>query len=306
MIDLKNLKNFDFNTLPVFLCVYKHTSILKASRELQLSSSNITHHLNKLRKYFNDPLFIRGGQGIYPTTFCKKLYQTLSPSFNQLCNFINEPKSKAEVTIYSPDGTMLGIINNYANSIGKDDAPKIIHYSLVSNIDTAMELFLFRKADIIITNEPIYSPAIECIKLYTIKLVLVCRKNHPRAATLLEHIDFKEKYSNELWVALNTDYKFYHAIRENKKLSKIIKDRKVVFESDSLNINMHFIENSDALGFVSETMLETLHPLRYANLIILPVPVVEVDFYINYRKNADSCVANVVEKLLSLRDKNQA
>ncbi len=54
-------------TLKTFLTVLEETSVSRAAEQLGVSQSAVSHTLDKLRKIFNDPLFIRIGRRIEPT-----------------------------------------------------------------------------------------------------------------------------------------------------------------------------------------------------------------------------------------------
>ena len=68
MANLYDLKKFDLNLLVIFECIYQHLSISKAAESLYITPSAVSQSLQRLRAQFNDPLFIRSGKGIAPTT----------------------------------------------------------------------------------------------------------------------------------------------------------------------------------------------------------------------------------------------
>ena len=54
-------------TLTTFLTVLEETSVSRAADRLGVSQSAVSHTLDKLRRIFGDPLFVRVGRGIEPT-----------------------------------------------------------------------------------------------------------------------------------------------------------------------------------------------------------------------------------------------
>jgi len=60
--------NLDGNTLKTFLTVLEEVSVSKAAVRLGVSQSAVSHTLDRLRTILDDPLFIRHGRGIVPTT----------------------------------------------------------------------------------------------------------------------------------------------------------------------------------------------------------------------------------------------
>ena len=57
----------DGHALKTFLTVLDETSVSRAANNLGVTQSAVSHTLDKLRKIFGDPLFIRVGRGIEPS-----------------------------------------------------------------------------------------------------------------------------------------------------------------------------------------------------------------------------------------------
>ena len=61
------LKNFDLNLLRIFNAIYETGSVSAAARKLAVSQPSVSRELNRLRDHFDDPLFVRSGNGVAPT-----------------------------------------------------------------------------------------------------------------------------------------------------------------------------------------------------------------------------------------------
>ncbi len=57
----------DLNLLVVFDAIYAEGSVTKAARTLHLSQPAVSHALGRLRRLFDDPLFVRQGRVMVPT-----------------------------------------------------------------------------------------------------------------------------------------------------------------------------------------------------------------------------------------------
>lgn len=68
-----NYSDFDGNTLLTFITVLEEASVSKAAVRLGVSQSAVSHTLDRLRKAFNDPLFVRDGRGIIATAKAQSL-----------------------------------------------------------------------------------------------------------------------------------------------------------------------------------------------------------------------------------------
>ena len=60
-------KSIDTNSLRLFLAVYDTGSLTGAAKILGVNQSTASHGLQKLRKIFDDQLFVKSGRGIVPT-----------------------------------------------------------------------------------------------------------------------------------------------------------------------------------------------------------------------------------------------
>lgn len=65
---MSGLKNLDLNLLVVFEAVYSSGNISRAARQLGMSQPTISNALRRLRDSLNDPLFVRAGRGVQPTS----------------------------------------------------------------------------------------------------------------------------------------------------------------------------------------------------------------------------------------------
>lgn len=91
------LEKFDLNLLVIFECIYQHLSISKAAESLYITPSAVSQSLQRLRAQFNDPLFIRSGKGIAPTTTGLNLHHHLEKNLRgleQTINIVNKSELK--------------------------------------------------------------------------------------------------------------------------------------------------------------------------------------------------------------------
>ncbi len=69
----KQDERLDLNLIPVFDALLKYRNVTRAAAALNMSQSGVSHALGRLRDFFGDPLFIRGGAGIMPTPRAERL-----------------------------------------------------------------------------------------------------------------------------------------------------------------------------------------------------------------------------------------
>lgn len=72
---MKLKSRIDLNLLAVFDAIYTRGSVTQAARHLHLTQSAISHALNRLRREFDDPLFVRSGNALVPTALARAIAQ---------------------------------------------------------------------------------------------------------------------------------------------------------------------------------------------------------------------------------------
>ena len=61
------LRQLDLNLLTIFDALLREQSVTRAAESLGVTQSAISHALNRLRDYFDDPLFVKAPEGMVPT-----------------------------------------------------------------------------------------------------------------------------------------------------------------------------------------------------------------------------------------------
>jgi DNA-binding transcriptional LysR family regulator len=67
------MRDLDLNLLPVLVALHRTRSVSKAAAALELSQPATSLALGRLRKAFDDPLFVRSPSGMLPTPRCTEL-----------------------------------------------------------------------------------------------------------------------------------------------------------------------------------------------------------------------------------------
>lgn len=70
----------DISLFLIFQHLIQYRNVTKTAKQLDLSQPAVSRKLAKLRAHFNDPLFVRTGQGLAPTPFAIEI----APSIQQL------------------------------------------------------------------------------------------------------------------------------------------------------------------------------------------------------------------------------
>ena len=68
-----NFRQLDLNLLRVLGAVYRSGSVTEAGHQLALSQPAVSNALARLRRYFEDPLFVPSPGGLHPTRLAQRV-----------------------------------------------------------------------------------------------------------------------------------------------------------------------------------------------------------------------------------------
>lgn len=283
MANLQDLKKLDLNLLVIFECIYLHRSVSKAAEALFLTPSAVSQSLQRLRNQLNDPLFIRSGKGISPTTVGTNLHIYLEDNLNQLEQTINimqgAPLRKSFV-IYCAQSLAIDFFPTLAEKFFQQSDYELIHYDSALKNETAEDLLIYRKADVIIGLTPILSHSIICKSCYSEETVLVCGVEHPRLKEKTDAVMLaQEKFT--LFQGTGQGQKDFHV-----KTDEALPERRIAFRSNSAMSILAMISKSELVGILPRSTYErykSLFPIkRLETVFTLP----KVEYYMAWNRAA--------------------
>jgi len=283
MANLYNLKKFDLNLLVIFECIYQHLSISKAAETLFITPSAVSQSLQRLRNQLSDPLFIRSGKGITPTTVGVNLHKHLEQNLNQLEQTINVMHGSAlekNFVIYCPQFLTQGRLLAPMKLLMREHNYELEFHDMMLSPDTAEDLLAYRKADLVFSFFPVSNRSIACSHFMTMDMVVVCREDHPRIgeSATLEALN-EEKYT--FYLSNEPGVKAFQANSENT-----FPDRKIGFRCDSFFTLLNMISVSNLLGYVPEGVYQRFHHTMKLKKVETPFTLPTIDIYMLYNRAA--------------------
>jgi DNA-binding transcriptional LysR family regulator len=88
-----DISRVDLNLLVVFDALLRTRSVSRAALELGISQPATSFALNRLRKLFEDPLFVRASHGVHPTARAESLESPLRSVLEQIRSGLLQPPS---------------------------------------------------------------------------------------------------------------------------------------------------------------------------------------------------------------------
>src|SRR5215216_4391766 len=87
---MTNLSRVDLNLLVVLDAIVTEGGVSRAATRLNLTQPAVSHALARLRELFDDPLFVREGRNLVPTSLTKRLIEPLRQSLLALGTLIDK------------------------------------------------------------------------------------------------------------------------------------------------------------------------------------------------------------------------
>lgn len=283
MANLYDLKKFDLNLLVIFECIYLHLSISKAAESLFITPSAVSQSLQRLRTQLNDPLFIRAGKGITPTTVAVNLHHHLDNNLNQLeqtLQMMNRTDLTKKFIVYAPQLLVIEPVRQLFLSLEQDRNLLIEHYDMIMSEQGAEELLSYRKADLVITTEPATSRSVVCQPLQSFDIVMVCRRNHPRLKSAVTLDDLLQ----EEHVSYIADDPLFKSIQSGSQ--RFFQERKISFRSNSVFALMNMISSSDLIGFVPDLVYHYFKDFLQLKSASTLVELPRITLYMIYNRSS--------------------
>lgn len=85
------LDNFDLNLLRVFDAIWREGQVTRAAQSLGMSQSALSSSLKRLREHLGDPLFIKTGRGMEPTSRAMALADEVAAVLDQVRHRVLAP-----------------------------------------------------------------------------------------------------------------------------------------------------------------------------------------------------------------------
>lgn len=192
-----NLRHVDLNLLVVFDALLRAGSVTRAAQQLGMSQPTTSLALNKLRKLFDDPLFVRTSGGISPTPRAERLATPVAEALDRIQSEVLQQQSfnasaQRSITLITPDIGELVFLPPIARHIaGLGAAVEIQTIDVpVSQIEPALRS---GEADLALGHYPgLQSAALYQQRLFTHSFVCLVRRTHPQIGTTMTRKQFVE------------------------------------------------------------------------------------------------------------------
>ncbi|MEO7149987.1 MAG: LysR family transcriptional regulator [Rhodanobacteraceae bacterium] len=187
---MNSLASIDLNLLVVFDAILKDRSITLAAQRIGLSQPAMSSALGRLRRLFNDPLFVRTATGMQPTPYA----QLLATPIQRACELIAgslqiggdfaPPSATRTFSLYITDIGAVVFLPKLMTALAAR-APHVKVQVLRIPERRAQDAMVAGEVDIAIGLFPDFKAGFFQQRLYGDEFVCVMRADHPQAEGLL-------------------------------------------------------------------------------------------------------------------------
>ncbi|PAN86446.1 LysR family transcriptional regulator [Enterobacter cloacae] len=283
MANLYDLKKFDLNLLVIFECIYQHLSISKAAETLYITPSAVSQSLQRLRNQLNDPLFIRSGKGITPTTVGVNLHHHLEQNLNQLeqtINIMNASALKKNFIVYSPQILTTENLITPLKLLMRHHNYEIELHDMLLTADSAEDLLAYRKADLIFSMAPVNNRSMVCVPYASYPVIMACSQDHPR----LKDVVTMEALQEEKFTVFLSDepgMKHYQS-----QIDKLHAEKNIGFRCDSVYTILAMISASHLIGNIPEALYEKYKEVMRLKKLDTPFTLPPLEVFMIYNRSA--------------------
>jgi DNA-binding transcriptional LysR family regulator len=283
MANLYDLKKFDLNLLVIFECIYQHLSISKAAETLYITPSAVSQSLQRLRNQLNDPLFIRSGKGITPTTVGVNLHHHLEQNLNQLeqtINIMHGSTLKKNFVVYSPQILTTENLLGPLKLLMREHNYEIELHDMLLSADSAEDLLAYRKADLIFSMAPVSNRSMICVPYASYSVLLVCSQDHPR----MKEVATMEELQEEKFTIFLSDepgVKTYQSMAE-----KVHAEKTIGFRCDSMFTIISMISASHLIGYIPKVLFDKYSEVLRLKKITAPFTLPSLNIFMIYNRSA--------------------
>ncbi len=277
------VKKCDLNLFLVFDTIYTERNLTQAAKSLSITQPAVSNALARLRKLFNDELFVRTARGMLPTPVADSISQNVSDALGMLNSSILEredfdPLSAERTYQFSMTDLAEAVVLPRLFPFFQQNAP---HVGLQSYYVRRTELArnLARgELDFAVDVPVIEDPQLCHQSLIRDEYVCVVRRGHPA---------LDKEFTLERFLSLQ----HIHVSSRKKGLGQV--DLALLKHESERRIKLRVQHYRVAAGIVNSTDLALSVPRFLAvkyDLEILPLPfdMANLDFHLYWHRQADS------------------
>ena len=263
----------DTKLLAVFDEVYKTRSVSRAGENLGLSQTSVSLALARMRRQFNDPLFVRTSDGMLPTPHAIMLVEPLRQALDLL------RKATQQQVVFDPatsirrfrismtDISHLQFLPALVQRVGK--LAPAVHIEMLRITSATPKLLEAGESDLAVGFMPELEAGFYQQKLFDQGFACVVRRNHPRIEAQMT----SSIYKRERHVAITAVGSGHDQVES--ALQRLGIDRTLALSLPTLPGLGNLIANTDLIATVPDGVAQMLVSIAKVKALALPFSLPE-------------------------------
>jgi DNA-binding transcriptional LysR family regulator len=261
----------DLKLLGILIELHRTGSVSQTAENLGLTQPAVSMSLARLRKYFDDPLFVSTRRGMEPTPHASTIIAGVKQAHDliraavEYRDTFDPTTSTRTFRIAATDIGQVVILPSLMNRLRTSAPLATVEFTNFS--DRSHAQLQAGDLDVALGFIPPLESGFHCQKLFTERFVCVARKQHPRVKQRLTLEDFERE--SHLTVATSGTG---HSVLE-KTLESMNVRRKVGLRVPNFVGLAPLVASTDLLATVPERLARIIVELVPARIYELPIPV---------------------------------
>lgn len=286
-----NLFDLDLKQLHVFLTLMREHNLTRAAELLEVTQPALSKTLAKLRAYFQDPLFIRVGHRMEPTSKAVELEPLVAEVFDRLTNLRAEhvpfdpATSRRAFRFCVVDAGIVRLLPPLLELIA-DKAPAIrldVEPLDLDRLETSLES---GRLDFAMGSYPSLSKRVRRQALFSVTYLSAVRRDHPRITSA----PTRQAFTAERHVVVSAAGTGHAHSRAERAIERAVPERNIVCRVPTFLTAAVIAGRSDAVVTLPEAVARIMAEHLGLRLFAPPVrmPRIDVSQYWHERFHRDA------------------
>jgi DNA-binding transcriptional LysR family regulator len=282
-----NLRNVDLNLLLIFETVFAAGSISGAAQQLSLTQPAVSNALARLREHFDDPLFVREGRGVKPTSRSQQMIEPVREALQLIRRQFDGDhvidlatyKRHFRVVVIDPLEALMmpGLLREITRR-----APHIVVENRPPTLTNLAAEIVAGTIDLACYTYPSSTPGLVIESIGPVDYVVIARKGHPAIGKTLSVKTFMSLGHVGLIDELRA-----HA-NVHRDVTTRAGQRRMVYLINKIWSIPPIVGNTDLVAVIPRRFAEWVAPIYGLSIHAPPVPIANQDFHmIWHQKNND-------------------
>lgn len=188
------MKNQELNLLFVFDAIMTEGSVTRAADRLAMTQPAVSNAVARMRDIWKDPLFVKKGRQIEPTSFAMSLWEQVRGPMHDLANAVDasafDPAQSRRKFRIALGDAMVDLFWLPLVCAVSRTAPQVDIYSVPFTLEGAINELREAHVDLAMGPMDHHDRSLRSIWLFESRYVLAMRKDHPLAGKPVSLEDF--------------------------------------------------------------------------------------------------------------------